>query len=168
MKRPFYIITAKASISKYQYRNITREQMMSYFYQLLKSQHHSRIREKDDSIAFEIDLFDISLTHYNNKFNNYSSGSFYISENQQYININFEGDIRRGLYLSLGLPIAVFVLSLIVGIFYKQYLAPLIPCFLAIIFPLCTFFLEKITRPLYLTGIISRMKEDLRDGTFSF
>lgn len=165
MKRPFYIITAKASISKYQYPNITREQMMSYFYQLVKSQHHSRLKKKENYIAFEIDLFDISLTRYNNKLNNYSSGSFLISENPQYINISFEGDIRRGLYLSLILPTILFGISLCF-IFSGAYLLPIVPCCLAVIFPFITFLSEKIHKPLYLSHIISRIKEDLRDSTF--
>ncbi|MDB5272721.1 MAG: hypothetical protein JWO58_1088 [Chitinophagaceae bacterium] len=155
-----FTLTAKASISKSQYPKVTKEDIVSVFYNEVKQQHHSVLIRKDGFIEFSIAAFDFGLNRYRNKFGNYSKGYFEIQETSNFISITFHGELLRGLFHAGFIPIALLFVAIgFIGI--KAFLFPLI------LWPLIyglVLLSENISKTLYLAHKINRIQERLRDG----
>jgi hypothetical protein len=158
------LIKSTASISKKQYPGIQKEEIINYFFNKLKDQHHTTLIKKGEFINFTISLFDISISRFYNKWGNYSEGEFKIFEEDQHIIIYFRGKIKRGVYMSIIISSIPFFMSLIT--ISKSILLPLIPLFFCAILIGFTVIYEKIKLPYYLTGQLYKIKEKIRDKEF--
>lgn len=109
------------SIRKEHHPNLTRDYVLEYFEQVFKEQYHDEFLKTG---AHEFELTNTSfrflkLRRYN-RLASFNRAKITVTENKSYININFEGELKRMLIQML-IVLGIFLLwSIALGFFLSS------------------------------------------------
>lgn len=123
-----YPVKLGASIKKAHYQGANREQVESYLHSLLADQAINTINELGEyHFSYNLKGFKFGYSSRANPFRNFNYGEFKITENPEYINIDFYADLRKLLIQSAVSTLALLILLVLFSkISLMTFLAPFI------------------------------------------
>ncbi|QNR23736.1 hypothetical protein [Croceimicrobium hydrocarbonivorans] len=121
-----FSIKLGASIKKAHFQGANREQVESYLRSLLADQCIENLKDLGEHhFSYNLEGFKFGYSSRGNPFRNFNYGEFKISENPEYINIDFSADLRRLFIRAAVFTLVCLILLMVLSkISLMTFLAP--------------------------------------------
>jgi len=137
------------SISRKQYPQLSKDQIIKFLANEIKNQNHSTLSITENMVTFSNHPLNFAFTRFSNRWGNFLKGHFELIEKSEYFLITFEGNLKRAYINSLFIP--AFILIFIIFYNFQISIIAMLAAVLGWIFiSSLRIIIEYISFPIYL------------------